>query len=274
MIDITRRYFLGVDLAKSLDYTSLAVIEMEYQAVVKDFVYHLWALDRIRGVDYPQITELILATIGRLEKEPGMDDGPHLALDASGLGAPIRDYLKQNPKFRTQSSKTIFPVCFTGGESARRDPATGNYNISKSLIIGNFLSLMQHHRFDYAPDLQALPLLEQEIASFKRHTTQSGKTGFDAESGAHDDLICSICIPLIIGELQYRKAPTGPLVFSGATKTAAWKTGGAGGSNWFAEAARHHGGINRRDNLKAVSQATNRDEGALDGHTTLRGRLI
>jgi len=61
--------------------------------------------------------------------------------------------------------------------------------------MGNFLALMQHRRFDYAPDLQALPLLEEEIAAFKRHTSPSGKTGFDAEQGAHDDLICAVGIP-------------------------------------------------------------------------------
>ena len=245
-----------MDLAKALDYTSFAVIEMEYKAVLKDYVYHLKALDRIRGVEYPIITELIKATIARLDEERASDteDGPHLCMDASGLGAPIRDYLKQSKMFDTGSTrgKQLYPVVFTGGEAARRDPATGNYNISKTLIIGNFLSLMQHHRFDYAPDLQALPLLEQEISSFKRHTSQSGHVGFDAEAGQHDDLICSCCIPLIIGEWQYRKQPLGPLSFSGATKKSACP--GRGGCNWFAEAAAHHGsgggefigGINHR----------------------------
>ncbi len=225
---MTKRFLLGVDLAKNFDYTSLAVIEMERLAGAKDSVYHLRALDRVRGVDYPIITETIIATIKRLEKEPCTTDGPHLCLDASGLGAPIRDYLKQSHTFYSSSTKgkLIYPVVFTGGESARRDPATGNYNISKSLIIGNFLSLMQHRRFDYTPDLQALPLLEEEIASFKRHRRPSGKTGFDAEVGAHDDLICAICIPLIIGELEYRKEQTGPLIFSGATKESAVVTGG------------------------------------------------
>lgn len=240
-----------MDLAKTLDFTSFAVMEMEYKAVVKDFVYHLKGLDRIRGVDYPRITELILATVARLEKEkaPDIEDGPHLCLDASGLGAPIRDYLKQSSAFSSNPGrgKHIFPVVFTGGEAAHRDAVTGNYNISKTLIIGNFLSLMQRRRFDYAPDLQALPLLEQEISSFKRHTTQSGHAGFDAESGAHDDLICAICIPLIIAELQYRKKPVGPLAFVGTQKA------GRGGPNWFSEAARHHsgsaefvGGLNHR----------------------------
>lgn len=229
---MTQRYLLGVDLAKSMDYTSLAVIKMERSTEMREYLYHLVALDRIKGVDYPLVVELIISTIKRLEKEPGMSDGPHLCLDASGLGAPIRDYLMRSPVFGGINNvygtgKMIYPVVFTGGEAARRDPATGNYNISKSLIIGTFLSLMQHRRFDYAPDLRALPLLEEEIASFKRHTSPSGKTGFDAEVGAHDDLICSICIPLIIGELQYRKEQTGPLIFSGAKKESVVVAGGA-----------------------------------------------
>jgi hypothetical protein len=232
VITITRRFLLGVDLAKSFDYTSLAVIEMDRPAGTRDASYHLRALDRIRGVDYPQITKTIISTVKRLDKEPRTSDGPHLCLDASGLGAPIRDYLKQNPIFHSygcMTGKKIFPVVFTGGESARRDPETGNYNISKTLIIGNFLSLMQHRRFDYAPDLQALPLLEEEIAAFKRHTSPSGKTGFDAEQGAHDDLICAVCIPLVIAEIVFKNEQTGPLRFHGATGPARWRDSSAGG---------------------------------------------
>jgi len=239
---------LGVDLAKTLDYTSFAIIEMEYQAVLKDYVYHLKGLDRIKGVDYPIIVELIKSTVSRLgtERSPDTEDGPHLCMDASGLGAPIRVYLKQSKIFDDAGTrgKRLYPVVFTGGEAARRDAVTGNYNISKTLIISNFLSLMQHRRFDYAPDLQALPLLEQEISSFKRHTSSSGHMGFDAEQGSHDDLICATCIPLIIAEWLYRKQPTGPLTFHGATGKPAWADSSSirGGQNWLADAARHHGG--------------------------------
>ena len=206
------RYLLGVDLAKSLDYTSFAIIHMEWDRSITEFRYHLKGLDRIRGVDYPQITDIIINAVERLKREskyPNLQsDGPHLCMDASGLGAPIRDYLKQRRTFfGGKHGQKLYPVVFTGGESARLDTTTWNYNISKSLIIGNFLSLMQHRRFDYAPDLEALPLLEKEIASFKYHLTASGHTGFDAEQGAHDDLICATCIPLIIGEWQYNHMP-------------------------------------------------------------------
>ena len=211
-----KRYLLGVDLAKSLDFTSFAVIGMEYDPQISDFVYHLVGLDRIKGVDYPQITALIMETAKKLY-ETGRAanwDGPHVCMDASGLGAPIRDYLKQSGWFGGgMHGRSIYPVVFTGGEAARYDVVTHNYNISKSLIISNFLSLMQNHRFDYAPGLEALPILEQEIANFKYHLTPSGHTGFDAQSGAHDDLICAICIPLIIGEWRYsrrQRAKVGP----------------------------------------------------------------
>lgn len=218
MVNIRKeeRYLLGVDLAKSLDFTSFAVVHMEFDLKLNDFVYHLVGLDRIRGVDYPKITDLILETAKRLRGKvfDGAWDGPHVCMDASGLGAPIRDYLKQSGWFGGgMHGRSIFPVVFTGGEAARYDTVTRNYNISKSIIISNFLSLMQHRRFDYAPGLEALPLLDQEIANFKYHLTPSGHTGFDAEQGAHDDLICATCVPLIIGEWRYslkQRAKVGP----------------------------------------------------------------
>ena len=87
------------------------------------------------------------------------------------------------------------------------DKVIGNFSLRKSLIILNLLGLMQRKRFDYSPGLEALPLLQQEISSFKYHLTASGHTGFDAEVRAHDDLICAICIPLIIGEWQFPVPP-------------------------------------------------------------------
>jgi hypothetical protein len=213
---------------------------MAYDQDIKDFVYHLLELDRIRGVDYPKVNILILDTIKKLEGKQFATDGPHLCMDGSGLGAPIKDFLKQAHVFTTKSQ--IYPVIFTGGESARYDIKTQNYNISKPLIIGNFRSLMQHRRFDYAPDIRALPTLEEEIARFQRHQTAGGREGYDAESGAHDDLICAVAIPLIIGEWRFRKEPMPVLKFSVATKTRSWPGNDRGSSNWFAEAAKHHGG--------------------------------
>jgi hypothetical protein len=201
------RFLLGCDLAKAMDFTSFAVIKMDYDQFLCDFKYNLVALDRIKGVEYPKITELIVSTMKRLINE-GRDitDGPHLCMDASGLGAPIRDYLKQYTVFGGGiHGRKIYPVVFTGGQAARLDPITHNYNISKSIIVGNFQGLMQSRRFGYAPDLAALPQLEREIGAFKYHQTSSGHTSFDAEVGEHDDLICAICIPLIIGEWQYRR---------------------------------------------------------------------
>ena len=81
MINIpsTKRYFLGCDLAKNLDFTSFAVIEMEIpeaETEEPDAIYHLKGLDRIKGVDYPKITELIISTIKRLEEEDGSHRRP------------------------------------------------------------------------------------------------------------------------------------------------------------------------------------------------------
>lgn len=55
--------------------------------------YHLRGLDRIKGTDYPKIIKLIVATIKRLNRETDTSDGPALCMDASGLGAPVKDFL-------------------------------------------------------------------------------------------------------------------------------------------------------------------------------------
>ena len=174
---------LGVDLAKSLDYTSFAVVEMVWSSGIQEFVYHLKALDRIRGVDYPKITDMILATAKRLEKEGRRNiatltsDGPHLCMDASGLGAPIKDYLKQTGWFGGGSyGRKIYPVVFTGGEGPALTRPT--HNQSGSPLNQNFLSRCKSP-FDYAPDLEHFIAGGGEgDCQFQYHLTPPCHTGF------------------------------------------------------------------------------------------------
>jgi hypothetical protein len=72
MTDVNR-FLLGVDLAKSLDFTSFAIIHMAWDRSIMDFRYHLKGLDRIRGVNYPQIVDLIINTVERLKKERNIE---------------------------------------------------------------------------------------------------------------------------------------------------------------------------------------------------------
>ncbi|MDD1761826.1 MAG: hypothetical protein LUQ59_06290 [Methanothrix sp.] len=44
-------------------------------------------------MDYPKIMDLVIASTLRPQNEQGTTYGPHICMDASGLGAPIRDYL-------------------------------------------------------------------------------------------------------------------------------------------------------------------------------------
>ena len=197
------RMMLGVDLAKAHDYTSLAIIEMikdtDPATGVKTVSYQLKALDRIRGIEYPVIVDLILKTVKFLETQT---TGPIcLCLDASGLGAPVRDYLKQSHVF--VGSREIFPVVFTGGEAARYDKVSHNYNISKTLIISNFRNLMQRKRIGFAAGLESLPVFLKEIESYEYGSSPSGKTTMNAKEGEHDDMICAVCIPLIIAEWRF-----------------------------------------------------------------------
>ena len=206
----TKRYLIGCDLAKANDFTSFAVVEMEKVPAINDYKYHLLALDRVRGVDYPiiegTITDLIEDLDSRGVNKAGIrthKDGPHLCMDASGLGAPIRDYLKAKHIFSAR--RRFFPVVFVGGEAARYDKTTGNYNISKNLMVANFNALMQHKRLDYPPDLAMIELLLNEIAAFKYTQNASGHVSFNAEAGKHDDLICACLIPLAVGEIYFKQ---------------------------------------------------------------------
>jgi len=201
-----KTWLVGVDLAKTQDYTAISIVEAE-RVNLGAPVYSILALDRIKGVDYPKIEELLVNTLVRLREacrtKAGVrtHSGPHLCMDASGIGSPIRDYLKARPGLFNGADRRIFPVVFTGGEGAKHDNQTQNFNISKNRMVANFSSLMQHRRIQYPDGLPNLQLLLSEIENFKYKLTESGHASYNAAEGKHDDLVCSLLIPLAVYEI-------------------------------------------------------------------------
>ena len=198
---MARRFFVGCDFGKEIDYTAISIIEQEWGGIkFPKWRYHLRALDRIKGAEYPEVIKTLVSIMKRLAKEPA-SDGPNLAFDSTGIGGVLRDYLRKEQIF--QRPAKIWPVVFTSGEGARRNPETHSYNCPKTAMVANFISVLQHGQFDYPPELPTLELLEGELKSFKMKLAPSGKTSFNAEDGSHDDLLAAIYIPIFIGEWKF-----------------------------------------------------------------------
>ena len=82
------KFFLGVDLGQSQDYTAICVLErLKSEANKKQFTYHLRHLERVRGMPYPSIVD----RVAKLMHSPGLKDNAELVIDQTGCGRPVFD---------------------------------------------------------------------------------------------------------------------------------------------------------------------------------------
>src|SRR5271166_5640011 len=116
-------FYIGVDLGQKQDYTAIAVVEKEDSRLVnRPRVYDaqrpvapnlfVRRLERIPlGTPYPRIVERIRA----ITHEPPLAGRCALVVDATGLGAPVVDMLRE-----PGAGCDITAVTITGGDRVSR----------------------------------------------------------------------------------------------------------------------------------------------------------
>lgn len=194
------RLFLGLDLGQAQDYTALAVVERTTHAgrPREHAVRHLkrWPL----GTPYPAIVAEVAALVRRvnasrarprLEVFDGFDlplPVGTLAVDATGVGRPVVDLLRQaGMPCRLQA------VTITAGHAATAGP--GGVNVPKKELVSVLQVLLQSRRLKVAAGLPDAATLVRELTTFHTKITLAGNETFGAwREGAHDDLVLAVAL--------------------------------------------------------------------------------
>lgn len=93
------RFVVGVDLGQTADYTAITVLEERGERS-----YDVRYLERVRNTPYPAIVRRLDHLVRRLPEEPS------LAVDATGVGRPVIDMIKD-----ANLPATIYPITLTEG---------------------------------------------------------------------------------------------------------------------------------------------------------------
>lgn len=171
-------YFVGVDLGKQADFTALSVVEL-VRTASKPELHVVW-LKRLRGVAYP----LVIDEVAAMAQWPALR-GAGFAVDATGLGRPIVDALRERVS-------ELHAVTITGGEAVN-NPAPREWSVPKADLVACVQLLLQSKRLrihDHLPDLEAL---KSELLSFGYTINDAGRARMEATSG-HDDLVLSVAM--------------------------------------------------------------------------------
>jgi hypothetical protein len=194
------RFYVGVDLGQTADYTAVAVIESgqkENPAGGAEPYLHLRHLERyeLRTL-YPDIADGIAALVqdpllSPLEYNPSTlhhyRRAPELIVDQTGVGPAVTDLLKKKGlRFRA--------VTITGGNETNY--GGGSWHVPKRDIVGALEVPFHTGELKIAEDLPLAPVLKKELLDFKRKINL--KTGHDSyehwREGDHDDLVLAAAL--------------------------------------------------------------------------------
>ena len=149
-----RQYVAGVDVASSVDFTVVTVLDAE----TGDMVF----MDRFNRLDYP-VLEDRLEAIFHIWRLQGM------MIEVNSIGQGVLDHLRYK-------SINVIPFQTT--------------NASKDLIIKDLQSKFEHGSIKILDD----PVLVGELLSFESKRTPGGLYSYSAPEGQHDDCVMSLAI--------------------------------------------------------------------------------
>lgn len=148
------QYIAGVDVAASVDYTVVSVMD----AQSKQMVY----MDRFNRVDYNVLIDRLAALNTRWRIGT-------MKVEANSIGQPVIDQLAAR-------GVSIIPFTTTSG--------------TKQTIIQNLQAAFEHGEIKVLDD----PVLVGELLSFESKRNASGSFSYSAPDGMHDDCVMALAI--------------------------------------------------------------------------------
>jgi len=152
--DANKQYVAGVDVASSIDFTVVSVMDVQEKALVY--------MDRFNRVDYNVLENRLESLYRRWHLDS-------MKVEANSIGQPVIDHLY---------SKGLSIIPFT------------TTSATKQSIIQNLQSAFEHGEIRIIND----PVLVGELLSFESKRSPSGGFSYSAPSGMHDDCVMSLAI--------------------------------------------------------------------------------
>ncbi|HEY1504111.1 MAG TPA: hypothetical protein VGF92_07415 [Stellaceae bacterium] len=209
------RFVIGLDLGQAHDPTAIAGVKhLRFVHAVKvaargndddwrekdarPSVFQCGYLERVPlGTTYPGI----VAHVARLMSLPVWDGNVSLAIDKTGVGAPVADLFKS-------AGISFAAVTITGGDSETSH--NNDWRVPKITLVSRLQALLHEGRLLIQKDLPEAPNLVRELQDFRVTYTASGNLTFGAREGRHDDLVLALAIAVWRASKPLHNSRVGP----------------------------------------------------------------
>lgn len=196
--------FIGLDLGQAKDFSALAVIECARTATTFDYEdekpncsnttdeidqlhcihLHRWQL----RTSYPAIVADVVEMINELDPERTKDNKTVLAIDATGVGAPVVDLFK-----REKINANLAPIQIVAGANVSEE--NGMTRVPKRDLVSVVQVGLQNRKLKIAESLQLAETLSRELQNFTVKITDAANDVYGAwREGTHDDLVLAVAL--------------------------------------------------------------------------------
>jgi hypothetical protein len=193
-------YFIGLDLGQAHDYSALCILERHgsFKADKGTWLFHCRHLKRwpLR-TPYPAIVADTASIVNDPQLQHGRN-GNTLAIDATGVGAPIVDLFK-----REKIAAKLKAIQITGGDSVNSDGYMTR--VPKRDLVSTVQVALQNDKLKIAKSLPDAQTLTSELQNFQVKITDTAHDTYGAwREGTHDDLVLAVALALWTGMTQRR----------------------------------------------------------------------
>jgi hypothetical protein len=196
--------FVGLDLGQAKDFSALAIIERGSTATTTDkngekpnctntkdeinslhcIHLHRWQL----RTPYPSIIADVVEMINNFDPERTSDGKPVLAIDATGVGAPVVDLFK-----REKINAELVPIQIVSGANVSEE--NGMFRVPKRDLVSVVQVGLQNRTLKIAESLNLAETLSRELQNFTVKITDAANDIYGAwREGTHDDLVLAVAL--------------------------------------------------------------------------------
>jgi hypothetical protein len=195
-IETETSLFIGLDLGQAKDFTALGIIECvrtitnggDKNEITQLNCIHLqrWQL----RTSYPAIVADVVKMINGLDPLLSPNGKPTLAIDATGVGAPVVDLFK-----RERINANLKPIQIVGGSNVSEE--FGMTRVPKRDLVSVVQVALQNRTLKIASELAEAETLARELQNFTVKITDSANDVYGAwREGTHDDLVLAVALAL------------------------------------------------------------------------------
>ncbi len=190
------KYFSGLDLGQTAEFTGLAVLErttgpdpgQPHRTLKRYAVRHLERFPL--GTPFPEICTRLVD----LFSAPPLTNTT-LVVDLTAVGWPVMSLLR-----RARLRASIRPVTITAGDRDSIDDR-GVRSAPRKDLVSTLQLLLQSRRMKVTPNLPASATLVQELMRFRNKATLSANDDLEVwRERPHDDLVLAVAVAAWLGE--------------------------------------------------------------------------